>query len=76
MRSNLLKMYNNFKTFVFRPNCVTVNLHPSTGSDDHKSKYVCLNLSLAIPDKYPRIPPVISIKNPRGLSEAHVVRFG
>ncbi|CAB4025316.1 E3 ubiquitin- ligase RNF25 isoform X1, partial [Paramuricea clavata] len=54
------------------PSLVNLFLHPSTGDDDHDSKYVCLNLLLTISEKYPFLSPGISIKNPRGLSDAHV----
>ena len=56
-----------------RPTLVNLFLHPSTGDDDDDSKYVCLNLLLTISEKYPLHSPGISIKNPRGLSDAHVV---
>jgi hypothetical protein len=61
-------------SFIFRPSLVNLFLHPSTGDDDHDSKYVCLNLLLTISEKYPFLSPGISIKNPRGLSDAHVTR--
>ncbi|XP_028400290.1 uncharacterized protein LOC114523531 [Dendronephthya gigantea] len=55
-----------------RPIVVNLFLHPSTGDDDHNSKYVCLNLCLSICGEYPFQSPGISIKNPRGISDAHL----
>ena len=63
-----------YQYFCLRPTLVNLFLHPSTGDDDHNSKYVCLNLVLTISEKYPFHCPGISIKNPRGLSDAHCVR--
>jgi len=50
---------------------LTMTLHPSTADEDDK-KYVCLTLIFVIPKQYPDKIPQISIKNPRGLSDAHI----
>ena len=71
---NYALVYNVLCIILFRPALVNLFLHPSTGDDDHDSKYVCVNLLLSIPEDYPLIPPGISIKNPRGLSDAHITR--
>ncbi|XP_048582624.1 E3 ubiquitin-protein ligase RNF25 isoform X2 [Nematostella vectensis] len=54
-----------------RPSSVSLLLHPSTGDEGDK-QYVCLSLLLALPLEYPNVLPSIEIKNPRGLSEAHI----
>uniref|UniRef100_A0A3P9L621 E3 ubiquitin-protein ligase RNF25 n=1 Tax=Oryzias latipes TaxID=8090 RepID=A0A3P9L621_ORYLA len=47
---------------------VSLVLHPSTGQDA-VSQFVRLTLTLTLDQQYPCSPPVISIRNPRGLSD-------
>ncbi|EDO48131.1 predicted protein [Nematostella vectensis] len=57
-----------------RPSSVSLLLHPSTGDEGDK-QYVCLSLLLSLPLEYPNVLPSIEIKNPRGLSEAHIESY-
>lgn len=47
-------------------------LYPSTG-DDETSRHVTITLEFVLPEKYPDVLPVISFRNPRGLSEVKLV---
>uniref|UniRef100_A0A3P9HI24 E3 ubiquitin-protein ligase RNF25 n=1 Tax=Oryzias latipes TaxID=8090 RepID=A0A3P9HI24_ORYLA len=47
---------------------VSLVLHPSTGQDA-VFQFVRLTLTLTLDQQYPCSPPVISIRNPRGLSD-------
>ncbi|KAI1884805.1 hypothetical protein AGOR_G00230280 [Albula goreensis] len=47
---------------------VSIDLHPST-AEDSLSQFVRLTLTLTLDSQYPLSPPLISIHNPRGLSD-------
>ncbi|XP_069765457.1 E3 ubiquitin-protein ligase RNF25 isoform X3 [Narcine bancroftii] len=50
---------------------LSITLHPAT-ANVIESQYVCLTLHLGLTDQYPNIAPVISIRNPRGLSDDQI----
>lgn len=47
---------------------------PSTG-EDCQSQYVCITLSANLPNGYPDVSPLITLKNPRGLDEKTVEKI-
>ncbi|XP_049623985.1 E3 ubiquitin-protein ligase RNF25 [Suncus etruscus] len=50
---------------------ISITLHPAT-AEDHDSQYVCCTLLLQVPAQYPHEVPLISIRNPRGLSDEQI----
>jgi len=48
-----------------------MTLHPATADDDDK-KFVCLTLICTLTKQYPEKKPSFDLKNPRGLSDAHL----
>ena len=54
---------------------IILQLHPATGDDDDK-KFVCMTLQLDPPAGYPDELPEISIRNPRGIGDEEIQRYG
>ncbi|XP_055967747.1 E3 ubiquitin-protein ligase RNF25 [Sorex fumeus] len=50
---------------------ISITLHPAT-AEDQDSQYVCCTLLLQVPAQYPHEVPLISIRNPRGLSDEQI----
>ncbi|XP_078394393.1 E3 ubiquitin-protein ligase RNF25, partial [Cetorhinus maximus] len=50
---------------------IRITLHPAT-ADDAESQYVCFTLILSLTAQYPDVAPVVSIRNPRGLSDDRI----
>ncbi|XP_062972828.1 E3 ubiquitin-protein ligase RNF25 [Elgaria multicarinata webbii] len=53
---------------------ISITLHPAT-AEDQDSQYVCFNLVLSVPRKYPNEVPEIAILNPRGLSDEQIQKI-
>lgn len=51
-----------------RPLELQTTLYPST-ADDANQQYVCLQLYLKFPPKYPEEKPLVELRNPRGLGD-------
>ncbi|XP_069705618.1 E3 ubiquitin-protein ligase RNF25 [Periplaneta americana] len=56
------------------PEAVETVLFPST-ADDALQQYVCLTLVVELPPGYPDVPPVTSLRNPRGLDDSVLGRI-
>ncbi|OXA63133.1 E3 ubiquitin-protein ligase RNF25 [Folsomia candida] len=48
---------------------ISMILYPAT-ADDEESRYVTLTLELILPQSYPKCPPKILFRNPRGLNDS------
>lgn len=53
------------------PVSIQLQLHPATG-DELDKRYVCMTLTLNLPQQYPDEVPDIVITNPRGIAEEEV----
>lgn len=51
---------------------IQLQLHPATG-EDLNQRFVCMTLILDLTDEYPDVPPEITIRNPRGISEEELL---
>ncbi|KAK9871471.1 hypothetical protein WA026_012845 [Henosepilachna vigintioctopunctata] len=51
------------------PETVKMTIFPSTANDIDK-QYVCVTFEAMLPEMYPDIPPIVKLKNPRGLDDS------